>query len=83
MAAFFYRFAGKPYYVAPSHSQFSDLTPQSPFYKEISWMYTRGIATGWDDGTFRPADSINRDATAAFFYRYSQHVGTNFGAKVK
>lgn len=78
MAAFFYRFAGQPHYVAPSNSEFKDLTSQSSFYKEISWMHSRGIATGWDDGTFRPNASIKRDATAAFFYRYAFYVGTNF-----
>ena len=32
-------------------------------------MAARGITTGYGDGTFRPSDSVNRDAMAAFFYR--------------
>lgn len=33
-------------------------------------MKQQGITTGWDDGTFRPHDPVNRDAMAAFFFRY-------------
>ena len=29
----------------------------------------RGITKGWPDGTFRPAQSVNRDQMAAFLYR--------------
>ena len=31
----------------------------------------QGITTGWPDGTYRPEGSVNRDAMAAFFYRYA------------
>lgn len=34
-------------------------------------MKAQGITTGWSDGTFRPDSSVNRDAMAAFFYRYA------------
>ena len=32
-------------------------------------MQSTGITTGWSDGTFRPKETVNRDAMAAFFYR--------------
>ena len=32
-------------------------------------MFERRIATGYPDGTFRPWNSVNRDAMAAFMYR--------------
>ena len=34
-------------------------------------MRARGITTGWSDGTFRPNAAVNRDAMAAFFYRFA------------
>ena len=34
-------------------------------------MKAQGITTGWPDGTYRPEGSVNRDAMAAFFYRYA------------
>ena len=76
MAAFFYRMAGSPQFTAPSTPSFSDVPTTHPFYKEIEWMKARGITTGWSDGTFRPNAPVNRDAMAAFFYRYagSPHV---------
>ena len=71
MAAFFYRMAGSPQFTAPSTPSFKDVPRDHPFFKEIEWMRARGITTGWSDGTFRPNDAVNRDATAAFFYRYA------------
>ena len=70
MAAYFYRMAGKPDVNLPATSPFSDVDPSFPFYKEIVWMKQQGITTGYPDGTFRPHDPVNRDAMAAFFYRY-------------
>ncbi|WP_343998328.1 fibronectin type III domain-containing protein, partial [Pseudarthrobacter sulfonivorans] len=41
----------------------------SIFIKEISWMKDKGISTGWDDGSYRSLQPVNRDAMAAFMYR--------------
>ena len=48
---------------------FPDVPAGSLFYNEITWMQQSGITTGWEDGTFRPYDSVSREAMAAFFYR--------------
>lgn len=71
MAAFFYRMAGSPAFKAPATPTFKDVPTTHPFYKEIEWMAAQGITTGWADGTFRPSATTNRDAMAAFFYRYA------------
>ncbi|MBE0010011.1 MULTISPECIES: S-layer homology domain-containing protein [unclassified Arthrobacter] len=71
MAAFIYRHAGSPRYTPPTRSPFKDVPTNSQYYKEIAWMESVGLATGWDDGTYRPLTSINRDAMAAFLYRYT------------
>ncbi|ABK03717.1 polysaccharide deacetylase [Arthrobacter sp. FB24] len=75
MAAFMYRFAGSPAYNAPGASLFTDVVPQTQFYKEINWLASMNISTGWVEGngtrTFRPVQSVNRDAMAAFMYRYN------------
>ena len=42
-------------------------------------MKARGITTGWSDGTFRPNAPVNRDAMAAFIYRYSEKVANLAG----
>ena len=50
-----------------------DVATTNQFYKEIAWLHSSGISTGWarGDGTFefRPLAPIARDAMAAFLYR--------------
>ena len=69
MAAFLYRAAGSPAFSPPGVSPFSDVPVDATFYKETAWLADRGIATGYGDGTFRPTDSVSRQAMAAFLYR--------------
>ena len=70
MAAFLFRFAGEPDFTAPEESPFTDMPPDTQFYVDVSWLADMGISTGWEDGTFRPAQPVNRDAMAAFLYRF-------------
>jgi uncharacterized protein YkwD len=73
MAAFLYRLAGEPAFTPPATSPFADVTTSTQFYKEITWLASVGISSGWDEGngrfTYRPFNSVNRDAMAAFMYR--------------
>ncbi|MDO5534438.1 MAG: 5'-nucleotidase C-terminal domain-containing protein [Propionibacteriaceae bacterium] len=75
MAAFLYRLAGSPEYNAPASSPFTDLKPADMFFKEITWLSSTKITTGWPDGTYRPVDAVNRDAMAAFLYRFVDNLG--------
>ncbi|WP_326503925.1 family 43 glycosylhydrolase [Rothia nasimurium] len=70
MAAFMYRLAGSPAYTPPARSPFWDVQPSHVFYKEIMWLYSVRVTTGFlEDGSFRPADSVTREQMAAFMYR--------------
>lgn len=69
MAAAMYRIAGEPHFVAPSVSEFTDVSTTHDFYKEIHWVKDRGLLNGWNDGTFRPGADILRDQMAALLYR--------------
>jgi len=75
MAAFLYRYAGNPAFTPPGSSPFTDVPTSNGFYKEITWLASTGITTGWDVGggvkEFRPYNNITRDAMAAFLYRYN------------
>ncbi|MFC0680912.1 S-layer homology domain-containing protein [Lysobacter korlensis] len=75
MAAFLYRYAGKPKFTPPSVSPFTDVPRTHTFYKEITWFVSKKITPGWveSDGTrtFRPLHVVNRQATAAFLFRYA------------
>ncbi|MDN3483561.1 S-layer homology domain-containing protein [Arthrobacter sp. APC 3897] len=69
MAAFIYRLEGSPQHKPQNISPFSDVSPGQQFYKEMTWLAGTKITTGWPDGTFRPLDTVRRDAMAAFLYR--------------
>lgn len=75
MAAFLYRLAGQPSFTAPLESPFTDITPSTQFYKEMTWMKSVGLTTGYSEpngtATFRPTTSLNRDAMAAFLFRFA------------
>ena len=73
MAAFLYRYAGKPASDPPATSPFADVPTDNSFYTEITWLASTGISTGWSVPTgkeYRPYNNITRDAMAAFLYRY-------------
>ena len=46
-----------------------DVAPTSNFAADIDWLITNKITNGYDDGTFRPGDTIKRNAFAAFLHR--------------
>ena len=74
MAAFMYRMAGSPQFTPPAVSPFVDVPTNHYFYKEIAWMRTSGVSTGWSDGTYRPYEPVIREAMSAFMHRYSKTV---------
>lgn len=77
MAAFLYRFAGSPAFVAPVASPFADVSTDHAFFTEISWLASTKISAGWQVGQtveFRPAASVTRDVMAAFLDRLQRQL---------
>jgi len=56
--------------IAATTPTFTDVGPTNPFRSEITWLAGSGTAHGYDDGTYRPGTPIDRQAMAAFLYRY-------------
>lgn len=79
MAAFMYRLAGSPEFNAPAESPFTDVATTNPFYKQITWLASSGISSGWAEAdgtkTYRPFEPVARDAMAAFMSRYDDKFG--------
>ena len=78
MAAFMYRLAEQPEFAAPVTSPFFDVPVGAQFYKEITWLAAQGISTGWSESggkSFKPLQPVNRDAMAAFMFRYNAKFG--------
>ncbi|SDD58231.1 S-layer homology domain-containing protein, partial [Sanguibacter gelidistatuariae] len=67
LAAYLYRVAGSPAPAAPA--PFTDVKADNEFADAIAWASETGITTGWEDNTFRPSQSITRQAVAAFLFR--------------
>ena len=44
----------------PSTGHFSDVLPGSVFYCFVETAYSRGIISGYNDGTFRPGNNVTR-----------------------
>ncbi len=60
---------GKTSVIKIQDARFTDVPKDHQFYTEISWLASRGITTGYPDGSFHPNASVERGAMAAFFYR--------------
>ena len=77
MAAFLYRVAGEPYYevTAEDLAAFSDVDLSTPHIKEVCWLASEGVSTGFPDGTFRPYANIARCDMAAFLQRLGRLMG--------
>lgn len=54
---------------SPAWGTFRDVPPSMQFSNEIEWMASAGISTGWPDNTYRPSQTVARDAMSAFMYR--------------
>lgn len=85
MAAFLYRLAGSPDFTAEPWQAFDDVPAGHPYERAMLWMSVARISTGWyenDRVLYRPYWSVNRDAMAAFMYRFTEHsdpLPTRFG----
>ncbi|WP_152357734.1 leucine-rich repeat domain-containing protein [Bifidobacterium ramosum] len=78
MAAFLYRLAGSPAFDETKvKNPFRDVTSKTPHYKEIMWLYSTGISTGWrmagGSYEFRGMNSVVRQDMAAFLHRLADY----------
>lgn len=71
VAAFLYRTqnAGPDPVCTGAARRFSDVPAAEPLCGVVEWLAGTGITTGWPDGSFRPAWSVERQAMAAFLHR--------------
>ena len=54
---------------------YNDTNPNTPHIENIEWMSTSNVSKGWDDGTFRPMDTVKRQDMAAFLRREAIRLG--------
>ena len=56
-------------YTPPADPTFRDAKPDYWAYKYIEYIASRGIVTGYDNGTYRPLVACTRDQMAVFIAR--------------
>ncbi|EFQ84624.1 hypothetical protein HMPREF0063_10477 [Aeromicrobium marinum DSM 15272] len=73
MAAFLYRLRGEPAVQLPPTSPFTDVPTTHVFYRQMVWLKSQNITTGYDNGngtiSFRPGQPVLREQMAAFLRR--------------
>ena len=77
MAAFLHRYSDEPDPGPAVPQRFADVPPGSANYEDIQWMFESGLSTGSPNPTpgglplYKPAESVSRQAMAAFLFRFS------------
>lgn len=75
MAVFLYRLANPGVPIpACTTAPFPDVPTSNPFCGAIDWLATTQITGGYSDGTYRPAETVSRQAMAAFLQRYDANL---------
>ncbi len=72
VVTFLWRAAGRPEPQSISNP-FSDVSSTgacAPYYTAILWAAEQGITTGFNDGTFKPHDTVTRAQFVTFLWRY-------------
>lgn len=73
-----YRLAGKP--AVSSVSSFSDVANGMWYSDAVIWAAENGIVNGFDDGTFRPLETVTREQMALILYQYAAFAGSDVTA---
>jgi hypothetical protein len=75
IVAMLWRLEGRPEVAA---SSFSDVPSGKYYTTAVAWAVSNKIASGYNDGKFRPEQDVTRQELAAFLYRYAKLKGKGF-----
>ncbi len=73
VATVLYRIAGEP--EVEGTTEFTDVPENAWYTKAVIWAQSKGIVTGYTDGTFQPNKSITRQEMALMLARYAKLNG--------
>ena len=77
VVTFLWRAAGCPEPTGDT-SMFNDASSiAAPYQKAVAWAVENGITTGYNDGSFRPNDSVTRAQFVTFLWRYENRPATS------
>ena len=74
-----YRNAGSP--AVEGESPYADVPAGAYCTDAVIWAYENGVVSGYEDGTFRPLNSINRQEIVTMLYSYVGMLGKDSGER--
>ena len=72
-----WRLEGRP--EAPATNPFSDVKSGEWYTDGVLWAASKGIVSGFEDGTFGPAGSVTREQMASIMMRYAGYKEIKIG----
>ena len=70
-ATFFWTISGKPEISEDMfENPFSDVKPGKWYTKYILWAFSEGLVSGYEDGTYRPNNELNRGEILTLMYAF-------------
>ena len=60
---------------SPQYSYFSDVSPESWYYKPVNWAAEHGVVFGTGPYRFSPDQNVTREQTAAILFRLASAMG--------
>ena len=73
LAMIFYRMAGEP--EVTTKDTYSDVPAGLWCAKAVTWASANGLVLGYEDGTFRPDQPVQRQQLVAMLFRYAAFCG--------
>lgn len=70
-----YRLCGSGEDVSGVENPFNDLNEEGYYYNAVLWASEHRIANGFDDGSFKPDDTLTREQFATMLHRYANYMG--------
>ena len=71
-ATFLWTVSGKPEInEADFENPFTDVKPGKWYTKYVLWAYSEGLVSGYEDGTFRPNNELNRGEILTLLYAWA------------
>ena len=70
-ATFLYAAAGKPAVDSTATVTFNDVVPSNWYYKPVLWASTNGMVAGYEDGTFKPNNTLTRAQILTILYAWA------------
>ncbi len=71
------KYSKESYGAYSGKGKFSDVDSNGYYATAVNWGASKGIVSGYQNGTFGVGDNVTREQLVLFFYRYANYIGAN------